>query len=367
MEASPILNLKAGEWSTTLALRHPGARRLAATLGLPKQEGLGDLPDWLGDGSLSLVAHLAGGPGRLVADKFVLTAATLHAGGELAVDLAGAEPRVSGHVDTDAVTLPMPNGDSDVPLPLGVLHRWRGDVQLGIGQLAMGVGPALRDASVRLTVADDRLRLNDFVAKLGSGTVSGSATFDAAANPPSFALQAGLSDAAIAGPLGDAPIDLLSGRADASVRATASGHSPSVLLATLGGRVTLTVHDGTVSGFDMFRLKQAVEKPDPKSAQAAANDALRSGATGFDQLEFGANIAHGDLVLDTGTLTGAAGEAHVSGGMNLADHTLDVWVALQPALPSPPEVAIHLIGPIDQPNRAPMLADLARWMAALVH
>ena len=367
LEASPILNLKAGEWSTTLALRHPGARRLAATLGLPKQEGLGDLPDWLGDGSLSLVAHLAGGPGRLVADKFVLTAATLHAGGELAVDLAGAEPRVSGHVDTDAVTLPMPNGDSDVPLPLGVLHGWRGDVQLGIGQLATGVGPALRDASVRLTVADDRLRLNDFAAKLGSGTVSGSATFDAAANPPSLALQAGLSDAAIAGPLGDAPIDLLSGRADASVRATASGHSPSVLLATLGGRVTLTVHDGTVSGFDMFRLKQAVEKPDPKSAQAAANDALRSGATGFDQLEFGANIAHGDLVLDTGTLTGAAGEAHVSGGMNLADHTLDVWVALQPALPSPPEVAIHLIGPIDQPNRAPMLADLARWMAALVH
>ncbi len=102
LEANPILNLKSGEWSTTLALRHPGARRLVATLGLPEQEGLRGLPDWLGDGSLSLVAHLAGGPGRLVADKFVLTAATLHAGGELAVDLGGAEPRVSGHVDTDA-------------------------------------------------------------------------------------------------------------------------------------------------------------------------------------------------------------------------------------------------------------------------
>ena len=52
--------------------------------------------------------------------------------------------------------------------------------------------------------------------------------------------------------------------------------------------------------------------------------------------------------------------------MNLADRTLDVWVALHPALPSPPEVSIHLIGPIEQPNRAPELADLARWMAALV-
>ena len=93
---------------------------------------------------------------------------------------------------------------------------------------------------------------------------------------------------------------------------------------------------------------------------------MRSGATGFDRLEVGANIAHGDLVLDAGSLTGVAGEAHVSGGMNLANRTLDVWIALQPALPSPPEVAIHLIGPIDRPNRTPELADLARWMAALV-
>ena len=217
-----------------------------------------------------------------------------------------------------------------------------------------------------MTVADDGLRLDDFVAKLGSGTVSGSVAFDAAASPPSLAVQAGLSDAVITGPLGDAPIDLLSGRADASVRLTAGGHSPSVLLATLGGRITVTVRDGAVSGFDMFRLKQAMERPDPKSTQAAANDALRSGATGFDRLEVGADITHGDLVLDTGRLTGVAGEAHVSGGMNLADHTLDVWVALHPALPSPPEVSIHLIGPIEQPNRAPELADLARWMAALV-
>ena len=123
-----------------------------------------------------------------------------------------------------------------------------------------------------------------------------------------------------------------------------------------------------MSGFDLFRLKQVVEKPDPKTAQAAANDALRSGATSFDRLEIVANIAHGDLELDTGSLTGAAGEAHVTGGMHLASRTLDVWIVLQPALPSPPEVSIAL----DRPDRSaeaglPELADLARWMAALVH
>ena len=228
-------------------------------------------------------------------------------------------------------------------------------------------GPALRDATVTLSVADDRLRLEDFVAKLGSGTVSGSVTVDAAAKPPALAVEARVGDVAINGPLDNAPIDLLSGRADASMRLAASGYSPSAILATLDGRVTLTVHDGTMSGFDLFRLKQVIEKSDPKSVEATASEALRSGATGFDLLEMGASIAHGDLVLEAGSLNGIAGEAQVSGGVNLAGQTLDVRIALQPALPSPPEVAIHLTGQVDQPKRATELAGLARWMAALVH
>ncbi len=367
LEAAPTIDLGSGAWTTTLTLRHPGARRLVATLGLPELAGLHAPPDWLGDGSLALVAHLAGGPGRVAADKFDLTAGTLHASGDLALDQGGAAPHVSGHVNTDAVTLWLPDGSSDVPLPLGALHGWQGDLLLAIGQLDMGAGPALRDASMAVSVKPDALRLDRFTAKLGAGTVSGSVAFDAAAHPPSLSIQAAVSDAVITGPLDDAPIDLLSGRASASMRLAASGYSPSALLATLDGRLALTVSDGVVSGFDLFRLKQAIDKPDPKSVEAAASEALRSGVTGFDRLEIVANIAHGDLVLDAGSLTGIAGEARVSGGMNLASQMLDVWIALLPALPSPPEVAIHLTGPLDTPNRAPELAGLARWMAALAH
>jgi hypothetical protein len=367
LAANPVLNLKSGEWNATITLHHPGARRLIATLGWPEQQGLRALPAWLGDGSLSLVAHLAGAPGRFAADKLDLTAATLHAEGGLAFDLSGAVPSVSGHVDTDALTLPWPNGGSDVPLPVGLLHGWRGDVQLGAGHVIVNGASALRDASAIVSVKDGRLRLKDLAAKLGSGNVSGSVSFDAAVDPPSLAVQANVSDAVITGPLDDAPIDLLSGRADAGLRLAASGYSPSVMLATLGGRVTVTVRDGTMSGFDLFHLKQAVEKSDPKSVEAAANEALHTGVTGFEQLELGASVAHGDLTLDTGSLTGAAGEAHISGGVNLDAGLLDIRIAVQPALPSPPEVVIRLTGPIDQPNRTSELAGLARWMAELAH
>ncbi len=98
--------------------------------------------------------------------------------------------------------LPLPNGGSDVPLPLGALHGWRGDVQLGIGQLTVGAGPVLRDASAVLSVADDALRLEDFTAKLESGTVTGSLAFDATADPPSLAVQAKVSDALVSRPAG---------------------------------------------------------------------------------------------------------------------------------------------------------------------
>jgi len=240
-------------------------------------------------------------------------------------------------------------------------------VQLAVDKLAAGGGAVMRSVSTKVAVTNDQLTLEDFAAQLGSGGVSGSLLLDTAARPPRLALQAMLSDAAIAGALDDAPIDLLSGRADASMRVVASGYSPAVILATMDGRVSLKVRDGAVSGFDLFRLKQAVEKPDPKSAQIAADDALHSGATGFDRLDVVADIVHGDLVLDSGGMTGGAGEAHVGGRMNLADRSLDVRIELQPAVPSPPAIAIHLSGPIDRPNRTVELADLARWMAALVH
>jgi uncharacterized protein involved in outer membrane biogenesis len=224
----------------------------------------------------------------------------------------------------------------------------------------------LHDASARVSVADDSLRIQDFAATLGAGSVSGSLLADAASDPPSLSVQAKVNNAAIAGPLGDLVIDLQSGRADAEMRLDARGYSPSAILATLEGRVTLTVSDGMVSGFDLPRLKLAVESTDPKAAEAGANDALRSGASGFDRLELAAGIANGALTLDRGSLTSTAGNAHVTGSMNLANRLIDASIVLTPALPSPPQVTLHLSGPIARPNRTPELAGLARWMAELM-
>jgi hypothetical protein len=367
LEATPTINLRSGEWNGTLTVRHPGARRLAVTLGLADQLGLTDLPGWLEEGSLSLVAHIAAAQGQFAVETFDLTAAALHASGTLALDQSGAEPHVTGLLYADALPLPPLNGSSDVPLPFGALHGWHGELRVEIGRLLAGARPVLRDTSAALTVANDTLRLDQFSANVDPGTLSGTFTIDAGSSPPALALQASLDNAAITGPLADAPVDLLSGRADGELQLSASGYSPAAILATLGGHTALMVVDGTMSGFDLLRTKQAVEHPDPMTAEATASSALSSGATGFDRLELSASLAHGDLSLDTGLLSAIAGEARFTGGASIASQSLDLRIAFQPALPDPPEIAIRLTGPLDRLHRTLDLANLARRMAELAH
>ena len=367
LEASPTVDLRSGEWSGTLMLRHPGARRFLATLGVPDRLGLPGLAAWLGDGSLALVAHLAGAPGRLSADSFDLTAAVLHVSGKLMLDQTGAEPRLSGRISADSLALPVPNGGSDVPLPIAVLHGWQGALTVDVGQVLAGSRPMLRDASASVVVANDALRIAQFSGRLGGGTLMGSFQFDGADKPPSLKLQARLADATIAGPLADMPLDLLAGRVAGSIDLNANGYSPRTILATLDGHVALKMDDGTLSGFDLFRVKLAAEKFDLAAAKSAVIEALGQGATGFDNLTVEASLAHGDLSLDTVQLHGSAGDAVLTGGVNLPTQSLDLRFALRPALPDPPEIAIRLTGPLDHPIRTPELANLSRFVAERAH
>src|SRR6185312_5800167 len=127
--------------------------------GLPRQLDLPDLPSWLGDGSLSLVAHLAGAPGRLAAESFDVTAAALHADGRLVLDHAGDEPRLTGRIGIDTLPLPIPDGGSDVSLPVGILHGWQGALTLDVGSVTAASRAVLHRVAAQVAVADDGLRL----------------------------------------------------------------------------------------------------------------------------------------------------------------------------------------------------------------
>ena len=363
LDAHPVIDMRSSEWTGTVTLHHPGARRLLATLGIAERLGLVELPAWLGDGSLSLVAHLSGEPGRIAARSFDLTAASLHGSGKLVLDQTNSPLRVTGQISLDSLPLPWPSGYSDVPLPLAVLQGWQADIRVEIGRVLASAWPVLRGAGATVMLADGVLRIDQFVAKLGGGTLSGIGIFDGTAKPPALTVQVGLKDANITGPLGELPLNLPSGHADGRIELSASGYSPSAIVTTLAGRTSLRVTDGALSGFDLIRVKQAAAKPDHGAAATTTRDALMGGNTGFDRLDLGGTIAHGDLSLDAARMTSDAGVAEFTGVVGLASDTLDMRILLRPAIPDPPEIVLRLTGPIEHPNRLPELARLSRWLA----
>ena len=362
LNAQPVVNLHSDEWKATVTLRHPGARRFAATLGLPARIDWPGLPAWLGDGSFALVAHLSGAPDHTQADSFDLVAGSLHADGRLSFEQAD-RPTVSGRLHLDALSLPAPAAGSAVPLPRAVLSGWQAAVQIEADRLLAGDQPLLRDVGARVTVADGVLHVGELAGSLAGGRISGDATYDARAVPSGLMVQATLNGATVDGPSGVSPIDLLSGTVNGSIRISASGNSPVALLSTLSGQATLHVTDGVVSGFDLFRVRSAARLANRAAAQASASEAATTGTTGFDRLDLTAHLAHGELLVDQAALTSSAGEADASGTIGLSDRTIDATLVLTPALFEPPAIAVRLNGPLDRTRRTPELAGLARWFA----
>jgi uncharacterized protein involved in outer membrane biogenesis len=311
------------------------------------------------------LARVAGAGGQISAQEFDLTAARLRVRGNLLFNVSNAARKVSGQIDADDLILPLPNLASNVPLPLDFLHGWDGDVRVGVGRLTLGEGPVVQDVSAALSLTRDVLRLDGITARFGAGALSGNLICNAASDPPTISLHGNLADVSATALPDVARYGLLSGQGNARIALAASGFSPSALLATLHGRFDVILHDGSMAGFDLFRLKQAVQDWDSNTAGVAVSDTLMHGSTGFDQLEVAASISQGALTLDRASLISHAGAAHATGSMMLADATLDVRLAVRPDVPHAPELGIRLAGPIEHPSRTLELAGLARWMADL--
>jgi uncharacterized protein involved in outer membrane biogenesis len=366
LDATPTIDLTSGAWNGELTVRHPSARRLIAALGLPDRTGLPELPDWLGDGSLSLVAHLHGAPNQIAADSLDMTAGGLRFGGEFALDQSSNQPHLHGQLHADNVPVPVPSAASSVPLPIGLVRGWQGDVALTAGRLIFG-DEAVRDVSASISVADGALRVERLTGKLGGGTLSGTSLFNSLASPPTLAVQARLDGATVAEPLGMTPIDLVDGDVQGSVDLTASGYSPATLISTLAGRLSLTVTDGAVAGFDLSGARRAAQQADAVAAQHTATDALNGGTTRFDKLELGGTLTHGSVSLDAVQLLGGAGEVSAGGDANLPGKELNLHIVLRPAMQNPPEIGVQLTGPFNHPQRTLDLANLARFVAERAH
>lgn len=369
LEAQPLIDLGARRAAGVLTLRHPGAPRLAESVGLR------GVPSWLGDGSLGLVAQLSvqlpgERPGRIAADQFDLAAGGLSASGALAlegIDDPAAPPRLTGRIVADTLPLPLPYPRSPEPLPFGALSGWQAKVKLEAAHVLAGASPVMQQAAATLVLADGRLRIDGLSALLAEGALTGSASVVVAQArarddvPPALALDVHLAGAVLTEPLFDLPVDIATGRLDAALSFVASGYSPVALLSTLTGEARLVVSDGSLEGVALNSVSSG--GPGGALSDAAVRAALAGGTTPFTRLELVLRARHGLLQMTDGRMTALSGVARLAGSVDLAGNTAELSIALRPAVADPPEIGVALAGPLDALRRVPDLAAVARWRA----
>lgn len=349
IEAQPVMSFAAGTWNGRVAIRHPGAPRLAAQLGLDRAGA------WLGDGSFSVVGQLAAGPTKISADAIDLVAGGLRLSGKL--DLTrGDTPRLTGRTRIETLPVPLPALRSTDPWPLQLLSGWEADIQVDAGQVTAGPTVLMEKAHATVGLQDAKLSVKALTALLAGGTLVADAQLDAGANPPSLMLDATLTGASVSQPLIDRALDLGRGSADARIVLQAAGFAPAAMLASLTGEVATTVRDGILMGIDLAGLHDDFAEP-------AVASALIGGQTAFDQLTIRASVDHGLLKLTHGTLASPTGAIAATGQLDLMAETTDLHFDVVPAGTEPPALAVRWTGSFDSLTAVPELAGLTRWRA----
>jgi len=363
LDAQPTLNLVARRWVGPVTIRHPGAPRLL------EQAGIGGTAAWLGDGSLSLLAQVTAADGSVALDRFDLVAGTLRASGQLAIETpnrdGGPSLTVSGQIAAETLPLPLPYLRSPDPTVVTGLLGWQAAVRLDAAQVLLGQTPVLQDLSADLALRDGALSVSRANARLAGGTLTGGATLLAGREPPRISVQADIAGAALAGPALDSALDLTAGVVDAKLDLTAAGYSPAALLATLTGSAAVSVRDGTISGFDIPAAAMSLSDADRSQIPGQASRALTAGVTPFSLLTLPLQVQRG-ILSGEGVLASTAGDARLSGSVDLVGAAADLRVTVRPGtantLPGP-ELGLRVTGPEAALVRTPELAGLALWLA----
>jgi hypothetical protein len=354
LEAQLALDIGQRRAGGTFTLRHPGAARLLGPLMGPAGR------QWLGEGSLAIIASLAMRPGLLAAESLDVVAGQVRLRGPLSLNREGTRPRLTGHLTTESLALP--------ELPIATLFAaLRGfDMELALRAENLlpppGLLPTLSGLRGLLRLEEGRLAIAVEEARLSGGTLQGVLRADTTANPPALALEARLEGAVVTEALlGGSPPDVTSGRADAVLALSAAGHGPDAWRATLAGRGDITIRDGTLLGVDLAALAAALalSEAEAEVARPAVAAALSGGSTPFTSLTLPFTAEAGLLRLGGAVLEGEAGMARLSGQYDLARARLDMRLAMPQ--PQGPDVGLWFGGGADSRRSLPEMSAYWRW------
>lgn len=353
-----------------------------------KAASVSRLRDWLGSpgepplGALALTGKVAYDGRTARVDDAVVSLEQSTAKGNLALELPGARPKISGKVAVDRIDAspflsakgaaggqpgsaaaakpaPAPTpahaGWSEAPIDLSALSSADADLDMTVGHLKLR-DLELSDAALKLELIAGRL--DSTLAHLGlyKGTGKGRLQVDSAAKPPRVSLSTELSKID-AQPLLVAALgtDRLSGTGDMMLAIETSGASEKAMVEALSGHGGLALKDGTINGLDLVAMVQ-----NAANAFLEARGGSGGPSTRFASLAASFTVDRGiarnqDLHLDAPLLqlTGA-------GSIDLPRRQISYRIVPRAAsgiIGKGIAVPVVIDGPLDAPSYRPDLAN----------
>ena len=352
LTAAPVIDLSQQSATGPLTLRHPDAIAAFKIFGL--DQGLA----FPGAGSIALRATMTASPSQIGLPDFVLSLGDLTANGRI-LRTNGA---ISGQIDAD--TLAIPPIPASLQIPWADLTAATGKIDISANRVLYAGNPILGGSLGSISLSPDHFTLAVTHASLAQGNLSGTLSA-AAATTKAPALTAKFTadhiDASQLDLPGAFPFTLPTGTLAAEANLTASGYSPKIWAATLGGTASLAAANGTISGFSLTRLASAFKS---KHRTQDLRTALAAGTSAFTSLTLLCNFDHGNCTLNNASLSGPDGSATANGSIDLFDNNLALRLALQPNVTPPLSIGTIILGSWASPKQYPKLKPALDWTPA---
>ena len=322
LETDALWDRLSGRSEATLTVRHPGAPRLLAEIGLFAALGEPETADaaasWLDTGALTLRAHLRASGQQATIDDFELDAAALRLSGQLQEDWSGAVPLLSGHVDADALALPDSLPDAG---RLAALAAGAAQLHLSARRVTVGLRPVATSLSADLALGAGMVLADSVRAEVAGGRLDGQ--FAADLTRPAAAARLQVRGATLGGVLTAWPVDLVAGRTALEASLDSAGPGWDGVSGSLHG-----VLDGAqLSGFSLGSFRQ-VAGLHTRLARGAVDAALSQGQSPGLSGTLDASLAHGRLAVGPSTLTSADGTVSLAGTIGAADGAVALVLGL---------------------------------------
>ena len=223
-------------------------------------------------------------------------------------------------------------------------------IRLNIKKLTDGAF-TFDNIAMKSELEDGVLKIRSLTGGLYGGTLEGSGSISGKTSQP-MALKLTLKNAKVHNIVPEGgKIKVIGGIVDFACDIKSHGASQFDYIKNMNGIINLSGKDGRVSGIDLNKIIQVINKPtDINALVRGMEGAIGKGETVFSSLKSDVSIDKGIMNITKSELISNETSLVSVGKINLMQFTLDVLATINSGVKHIPPVTIHFYGSLDNPQ-----------------